>query len=144
MAVSVWNHTFLGVCLWYLRVISKHRGCALTSWKNLGSLGKKNVGLHQNQNWVCRSLKRHLKSHQGYYAKIWHYICFGCFGFFFFFFLFFFFGLFRAAPAAYGGSQARGWIGRYSRQPPPQLTAASSLTHWARPGIILMDPSRFC
>ena len=28
-----------------------------------------------------------------------------------FFFFFFFFGLFRAAPVAYGGSQARGWIG---------------------------------
>ena len=27
-----------------------------------------------------------------------------------FFFFFFFFGLFRAAPSAYGGSQARGWI----------------------------------
>jgi len=34
----------------------------------------------------------------------------GFFSFFFFFFLFLF-GLFRAAPAPYGGSQARGLIG---------------------------------
>ena len=48
--------------------------------------------------------------------------------------LFFFFFLFRAAPLAYGGSRARGWIG---------VMAAGlyhshsnrSLTHWARPGI---------
>ena len=35
-------------------------------------------------------------------------MCFLFFGFFFFFF--FFFGLFRAMPAAYGGSQARSRI----------------------------------
>ena len=63
----------------------------------------------------------------------------------------------RATPAAYGGSQARGWIGAVATslrqshsnagseprlQPTPQLTAnttvhgnAGSLTHWARAGI---------
>ena len=34
-----------------------------------------------------------------------------CFTYFVLFFSFFFFGLFRAAPAAYGGSQTRGRIG---------------------------------
>ena len=66
----------------------------------------------------------------------------------FFFFLFFFFGLFafsRAAPAAYGGSQARSLIGAVAAglrqshsnvgseprlQPTPQLTATTDpLTH---------------
>ena len=56
----------------------------------------------------------------------------------FFFFFFFFFCIFRAAPAAYGGSQARGLIGAVAAglhhshsnmgsephlQPTPQLTA---------------------
>ena len=62
---------------------------------------------------------------------------------------------FRAVPAAYGGSQARGWIGAAaaslhhsnsnarsepSLQAIPQLTPSNpgSLTHWARPGI---DPA---
>ena len=45
-------------------------------------------------------------------------------------FFFFFFFLFRVVPAAYGGSQARGWI-RYSCQLTPQL---GSFTRWARSG----------
>ena len=65
--------------------------------------------------------------------------------------LFFFFSLFRAAPAAYRSSQARGWITvtaaslHYSHsnsgselhlQPTPQLMATPDpLTHWERPGI---------
>ena len=64
---------------------------------------------------------------------------------FYFFFLFFFFFLFMAAPAAYGHSQARGC--RPTRHPQQRrIRAASatyttahgnatSLTHWARPGI---------
>ena len=87
------------------------------------------------------------------------------FSFFFFFFVFlkppldflffFFFCLFKAAPSAYGGSQARGRIGAVatSLQPQPQQhrirtasatyptahSNAESLTHWVRPGI--MDAS---
>ena len=79
---------------------------------------------------------------------------------------FFLFGLFafsRAAPAAYGGSQDRGPIGAVatslhqshsntrSEIRPVSATYttahgnAGSLTHWARPGIlILMDPIRVC
>ena len=69
----------------------------------------------------------------------------------FLFLFFFFFCLFRVAPAAYGGSQARGRIRAIytglshshsktgSKQclwPTPQLTAMlDPLTHWARPGI---------
>ena len=66
--------------------------------------------------------------------------------------IFFFFGLFRAAPTAHGGSQARGRIGataaslRQSHSNVSQIQAASatyttahvnagSLTYWARPGI---------
>ena len=43
---------------------------------------------------------------------------------------FFFFFLFRAAPAAYGRSQARGWI-----RAAVAWGNVRSLTHWARPGI---------
>ena len=75
------------------------------------------------------------------------------FGFYLFSFFFFFFCLFRATPAAHGGSQARGLIGATSQScqsilQPQQLgiwamsetytTAhgnARSLTDWARPGI---------
>ena len=59
-----------------------------------------------------------------------------------------FFGLSKATPAAYGGSQARAWIGAVaaglyhshsSRTPSATYTTAHSnagcLTHWARPGI---------
>ena len=67
------------------------------------------------------------------------------FGFFVFVFL-----LLRAAPAAYGGSQTRGWIGAVvaSKQEPQQHSIwatfatssvahgnTKSLTHWVRPGI---------
>ena len=58
---------------------------------------------------------------------------------------FFFFCLFRAAPTAYGISQARGQIGTAVPQPQQcQIWAmtytaacgnARSLTHWARPGM---------
>ena len=60
----------------------------------------------------------------------------------------FLFCLFRATPEAYGGSQARGWIGATAMPQPQQCgiratsviytTAhgnAGSLTHWVRPGI---------
>ena len=43
-----------------------------------------------------------------------------------FYFIYLFFGLFafsRAAPMAYGGSQARDLIGAVGRQPTPELTA---------------------
>ena len=75
-------------------------------------------------------------------------------GFLFYFFskyfLLFIYLLFMAAPMAYGGSQARGWIGataaglRHSHShtwSKPSVTYtkahgnAGSLTHWARPGI---------
>ena len=65
-----------------------------------------------------------------------------------FFFLFFFFCFFRAAPVAYGNSQARGRIrgtaaGLHHSKASPGLICnqhhsysnAGSLTHWARPGI---------
>jgi len=61
-----------------------------------------------------------------------------------FFFFFFFFCLFRAAPMAYGGSQARGLIGAVAtslRHSHSHMgydlhhSYAGSLTHWARPGI---------
>ena len=72
---------------------------------------------------------------------------------FFFFYLSFFFAFSRAAPVAYGGSQARGLTEavatglRNARsephlQPTPQLGNAGSLTHLARPGIELAT-SRF-
>ena len=60
---------------------------------------------------------------------------------------FFFFCLFRAAPAAYGGSQARGrigataaslhhsWIWTASATYTAAQGNARSLTHWVRPGI---------
>ena len=41
----------------------------------------------------------------------WPQVCSGTGLLFVFFFVFFVFGLFRAAPTAYGGSQARGQIG---------------------------------
>ena len=66
-------------------------------------------------------------------------------------FFFFFFGLFRATPAAYGSSQARGWSGAVAAWPMPQteqcqiwagsLTYTTVhgnegfLTHWANPGL---------
>ena len=75
-----------------------------------------------------------------------------CFWFLFFFFFFISFLLFRAAPIAYGGSQARGLIravaaGLHHSQPLQrqiQATSATyttahinagSLTHWGRPGM---------
>ena len=72
-----------------------------------------------------------------------------CFQLFIYYYYYFFVcGIFRAAPTAYGISQARDWI-RGSCWPTPQkcgihaisatyATAqgnAGSLTHWARPGI---------
>ena len=62
-------------------------------------------------------------------------------------FVCFLFCLFRTAPAAYGSSQARGWISaaaaslhlsHSNNRPMPQLVAcgnSGSSTHWARPGI---------
>ena len=69
--------------------------------------------------------------------------------FFFFFFFFWSFCLFRAAPTAYGGSQARGLIGvlaaglhhSYSNATSASATYSTApgnagfLTHWARPEI---------
>ena len=42
---------------------------------------------------------------------------------------------FRAAPAAYGGSQARGWIGAVATCLHHSHSDSRSPTHWARPGI---------
>ena len=42
---------------------------------------------------------------------------------------------FRAAPKAYGGSQARGRIGVVAAGLPHSHNNARSLAHWARPGI---------
>ena len=73
-----------------------------------------------------------------------------------------FFGLFRAAPVAYGGSQARGLIGAAAAglpqshsnagsepylQPTPQLTANQILNPLSKardPTHNLMVPSRIC
>ena len=48
---------------------------------------------------------------------------------------FFFFGLFRATPAAYGGSQARDQIRATSAIYTTGHSNAKSLVHWARLGI---------
>ena len=50
-------------------------------------------------------------------------------------FMIFFFGLFRAAPIAYGGSQARGPTGAVAAGLRHSHSNAGSWTHWARPGI---------
>jgi len=47
----------------------------------------------------------------------------------------FFLCLFRAAPTAHGGSQARGRIRATAASLPPSHSNTGSLTHWARPGI---------
>ena len=49
------------------------------------------------------------------------------------FFLFFF--LLSRAPAAYGSSQARGWIGAAASGLHHSHCNTGSLTHWVRPGI---------
>ena len=54
-----------------------------------------------------------------------------------FFFFFFFFGLFRAAPAAYGGSQVRGRTGAAAAGLHHSHSNAGSLNHWVKPGIKL-------
>ena len=46
---------------------------------------------------------------------------------------------FRAAPAAYGGSQVRDPIGAVAASPHHSHSNAGSLTHWARPGT---EPQR--
>ena len=64
---------------------------------------------------------------------------------FFFFFFFLVFCLLRAAPVAYGGSQARGSVGTGSRQPIPQPQQRRILIPLskARDGTgVLMDASR--
>ena len=49
---------------------------------------------------------------------------------------FFFFGVFfRAAPTAYGGSQARGPIGAMAAGLHHSHSNARSLAHWAKPGV---------
>ena len=45
------------------------------------------------------------------------------------------FCLFRAAPTAYGSSQARSWIGPVAARLCHSHSNARSLTHWGRPGI---------
>ena len=52
-----------------------------------------------------------------------------------FFLGFFVFCLFRAAPMAYGGSQARGRITATAASLQHSHSNARSLTHWAKPGI---------
>ena len=65
-----------------------------------------------------------------------------------FIFLFFKnFCLFRAAPVAYGSSQARGQIRAVAAGLHHSHSKARSLTHWVRPGIgtlVLMDASQIC
>ena len=53
----------------------------------------------------------------------------------FFFFFSSLFLLFRAAPTAYGGSQARGQIRATAETYTTAHSKAGSLTHWVRPGI---------
>ena len=55
------------------------------------------------------------------------------FNIFFLFFLFFLF--FRAAPATYGSSQTRGWIGATATNLCHSHSYVGSLTHWASSGI---------
>ena len=56
--------------------------------------------------------------------------------FLFYFILFFcLFAISRAAPVAYGGSQARGLIGAVAAGLHHSHSNAGSLTHWARPEI---------
>ena len=42
---------------------------------------------------------------------------------------------FRAVPAAYVSSQARGWIGAVAASLHHSQSHAGSLTHWVRPGV---------
>ena len=78
---------------------------------------------------------------------------------FFFSFYYFFFSLFRTTPAAYGRSQARGWIWAgavslcHSHNNAGAAASATyttahgnarSLTHWARPGIKLTSLQTLC
>ena len=51
------------------------------------------------------------------------------------FFFPFFFCLFRTAPEAYGGSQAKGRIGAVAAGLHHSHSNAGSWTHWVRPGI---------
>ena len=51
---------------------------------------------------------------------------------------FFFFGLFRAAPASYGSSEAKGQTGAADAGLHHSHSNARSLSHWARSGI---DPA---
>ena len=53
----------------------------------------------------------------------------------FLFFIFYFVVFLRAAPAAYGGSQARGLFGAVAAGLHHSHSNARSLTHWARPRI---------
>ena len=52
-----------------------------------------------------------------------------------FIYLFIYFCLFRAAPVAHGGSQARSQIRAVAATLHHSHSNAGSLTHWARPGI---------
>ena len=52
-----------------------------------------------------------------------------------YYFLLLLFCLFRAAPIAYGASQARGQIGATAASLHQSHSNVGSLTHWARPGI---------
>ena len=52
-----------------------------------------------------------------------------------FLFFFFFVFVFRAAPAAYGGSQARGPVGAVDASLHHSHSNAGSLTHRVRPGV---------
>ena len=79
------------------------------------------------------------------FISFWHKLVPSEYNLFFFFFFFFVFCLFVvvivvvaiswAAPAAYGGSQARGLIGAVAAGLCHSHSNARSLTHWARPGI---------
>ena len=54
------------------------------------------------------------------------------------------FFFFRAAPTAYGSSQARGQIRAAVASLHHSHSKAGSLTHWVRPGIELASSQRLC
>ena len=112
----------------------------LLEWLKVNSIkywqGCGETGILQYCQWECKTVQPHWK-------RVWYFL------FLFFFFFFLFFCLFRAAPEAYGGSQAGGLIGAaavslchsHSKIQAVSVTYTTahsnvrSLTYWVRPVI---------
>ena len=148
---------FFGQVVCFLEAESMHSLCTLdinpsstTSFANSSS----------HQEAAFSFFDSFLHCAKAFYLFIYIFICIHIYLYIFLSFYFIFLGLFiylfiyfflRAAPTAYGGSQARGLMGTVAAsllhshsnarselclQPTPQLMGnAGSLTHWTRPGI---------